>query len=591
MCGIIAYQGRRDARKVIWQGLCQLEYRGYDSWGIGLFQEQGVKVVKKVGKISETKFSAFASLNKAQGGIGHTRWATHGKVSCQNAHPQVSASKRIYLVHNGILENFEPLKKELKIRGCRFRSDTDTEVIANLLDFYLQKAPLAQAVFRAFRRMEGRNAFVAYDANAKKMVGIKTGSPLIFGSVADKDFFLASDLAAFGEFRPQVRYLEDGELIEIGQGKVIFYRKGRPLKVRPKLHLIDQAPLELGRGHYPHYMIKEIKEQRDVIVKVLKQQEAAMEKAIALLQKARNVFLVGAGTAGRVCHFGEYLFSMIVQRNARFFPASESKWFGQLLSNNDVMIVVSQSGETADTLEAIQIGRRRGATIVAIVNVAHSTIARIADLTLLTHVGAERAVASTKATTAQLALLTMLVFGAWGQLKEGERLVENLGQCAAMLFKSSAFENRLKRLAKMLCVHPDVYIIGRGANYPLALEAAIKLQEVGYIHAQGFAGGELKHGPLALITQGTPVIVLVDPENPAEILSNAQEIKSRGGFIIGIAERREQVFDCWLPIPPSGFLQPILSLLPIQLLAYYLAVAKGINPDLPRNLAKSVTVK
>lgn len=589
MCGIIAYRGRKDARKVIWQGLRSLEYRGYDSWGIGVASPNSIKLFKKVGKISESKLSSL-SLPASQIGLGHTRWATHGRVTVRNAHPHLSQSGRLAVVHNGIVENFNSLKKELQDKGYHFKTETDTEVIANLIDYYYEDNSYHKAVQKAFKRLSGRNALVVYHRQSNVLIGVKKGSPLIFGRVGKKDFFIASDAVAFLRYESQVRYLADQEMIELTPTGFGFYNIDSREEIKPRLKLLKREYRSVSKKGYPHFMIKEIEEQGVTIERAVSQKKELLSQVGRKIKEAENVFLVGAGTASQVCHFGEYLFASFFKKRCYSLPSSEFSNFAPLITPRDRLLAVSQSGETADTQEAIRLAQDKGAKIISLVNVPNSTIDRISDYSLPTGAGVERAVASTKATTAQMALLTLLAFTSGGKFREGQKIVNELAQSTKEIL-NGRFGSQVKRTARKLSRAEHIYIIGRGLNFPIAREAAIKLQEVSYIHAQGFAGGELKHGPLALIEKGTPLIVLVDGATRTEIISNAQEVASRGGIIIGVGSKKEDVFDWWLPTPSLGILQAILNLIPIQLLAYYLAVIRGLDPDMPRNLAKSVTVK
>ncbi len=589
MCGIIAYKGPKKGTQIVLEGLKKLEYRGYDSWGIAVPKE-AIKVVKQVGKVGEVEEALLKELEEdSRTAIGHSRWATHGGVTAYNSHPHLSNNALTGLVHNGIVENFEVLKQKLRQEGFAFASETDSEVIVNLIELYRREHDFVEAVRRAFLDLEGRNAIVVIDQESKQMIGARFGSPLIIG-IGEGEHFIASDVPAFLQHTREVNYLDDHQMVIINEG--LEYRDiqtNQPLERRNVTIEWDAEQAE--KGEYPHFMIKEIHEQRDTIRRALEQDVADIEEAAEMIKKSRGAFLSGCGTAGKMCHIGEYFFNAIPERHTNFVIASEFNNYIPFLNENSLMLVVSQSGETADVLEAMEQAKAKGVNILSLVNVRGSSIMRQSDKCLLIKAGPEQAVASTKAATSQMSLLALLAYAVDGRLQDGRRrLVELGGQVNELL--NPRYEKHIRELAELMQDKTDMYIIGRGVNYPLALECAIKLQEVSYIHAEGFAGGELKHGPLALISEGTPVIALVaDDGNKDAILSNAREVKARGGYIIGVAPENDEVFDYWLRVPNEDILSPIVNLIPVQILAYHLGVLRGVNPDKPRNLAKSVTVK
>lgn len=588
MCGIIAYKGEREAAPLVLDGLRRLEYRGYDSWGIAVMDEP-IRVVKKAGKVGEVDEKDISSLTNSTLGIGHSRWATNGGVTDYNAHPHVSNDGRIALVHNGIVENHAELKSNLLAKGYTFSSETDSEVIVNLIQEYLADNDLQAAVRKAFLDLEGRNAVVVIDRESGLLLGVRFGSPLIVG-IGDGEFFLASDIPAFLQHTRDVNYLDDHQMVTINDA--ISYqdvRTGKPVERRTIR--IDWDAEQAEKGEYDHFMLKEIHEQRDTIRKAVEQDTKEIEEAAEMIKKSRGAFLSGCGTAGKVCHVGEYFFNAIPKRHTNFVIASEFGNYTPFLNDQSLMMVVSQSGETADVLEAMEQAKEQGVKILSLVNVRGSSIMRESDKCLLVNAGPEQAVASTKATTAQMALMALLAYATAGRLQEGRLRLTQLASGVSE-WLNPRYEEHIRKLAEQIHQVSDIYIIGRGVNYPLALECAIKLQEVSYIHGEGFAGGELKHGPLALIKEGTPVIALVaDDQNKSAILSNAQEVKSRGGYIIGVSPTNEDVFDYWLRVPNEDVLSPIVNIIPVQMLAYHLGVIRGVNPDKPRNLAKSVTVK
>ncbi len=588
MCGIIAYKGNRNAVPMLLEGLQHLEYRGYDSWGIAV-SSSPVRVIKRVGKVGDISLEQVLSLGEHALGIGHSRWATTGSVTEENAHPHLSNNGRYALVHNGIVENFQELKEELLGEQYSFTSETDSEVIANLIQRYASEMEFLPAVQKAFLRLEGRNAIVVIDKDLHRLVGVRFGSPLIVG-IGNDECFIASDVPAFLAHTREVNYLDDYQMVVVDDAPR-YYDVRTLLPVERRTVTIDWNAEQAEKGDYPHFMIKEIHEQRETIRRAIEQDEEEIMKAVQMIKDSRGAFLSGCGTAGKVCHIGEYFFNAIARRHTNFVIASEFSNYTPFLNEKSLLMVVSQSGETADVLEAIEQAKAKGVNILSLVNVRGSSIMRASDLSLLVNAGPEQAVASTKATTAQMSLLALLAYAVNGRLKEGKlRLTELVGQINEWL--NPRYEEHIQKLAERLQNETDMYFIGRGVNYPLALECAIKVQEVSYIHGEGFAGGELKHGPLALIKEGTPVVALVaDDGNKAAILSNAQEVKSRGGYIIGVSPTNEPVFDYWLRVPNEDVLSPIVNIIPVQMLAYHLGVLRGNNPDKPRNLAKSVTVK
>jgi len=601
MCGIFGYIGAADDAAVkTLRGLKHLEYRGYDSWGIavcpdtsvGARNDSGIVTKKSVGKISAVREQDFANI-RGSSAIGHSRWATHGGVSKKNAHPHFNSTGTIAVVHNGIIENAEILKHKLLVRRKErlFVSDTDTEVIPHLIDWHMRRgASFEKAVRDTCREITGRFAFVAMHRNEDALIAARAGSPLIIGKGVG-EYFIASDTPAFLDYTQTVRYLDDGEYAVISKGKAIFknFITGRKVQKKDIVIVVDNEAA--SKGEWDHFMLKEIMEQKDALARAINQNEKEIKRIADEIKNARGVFLSGCGTAGKVCMSAEYFFAVVAGRHTNFTPASEFPLYHHFLTKKTLLIVVSQSGETADVLEAMKVAREKGAKVLSLVNVPDSSVARASDFSLRINAGPEKAVASTKAATSQLALLLLIAYATAGKLKEGkESLIRTVGKINNHL--NPKYLEYIKRVARRIYKKEDVYIIGKSFNYPMALEAAIKIQEVSYIHAEGFAGGELKHGPIALIGKGTPCIALVaEDETKSDMLSNTAELKARGASIIGIAPENNKLFDTWISVPKDGPASPIVNLIPIQILAYYLAVLRGNNPDMPRNLAKSVTVK
>jgi len=591
MCGIFGYVGKRqDAGSIVIEGLKNLEYRGYDSWGVAMKTNNELFLKKNIGKISSIKGSQF--LQPSSLAIAHTRWATHGGVTDLNAHPHTNEDHSIAVVHNGIIENFESLRKDLLSKGHSFVSETDSEVIPHLIEDELRKThDFASAVRNACKQFKGRFALLALHTGSNTLVAARTGSPLIVGVGRDDGYFIASDIPAFIEHTRFVQYIDDGEMV-ITDGHSIFFMDIQTGMERPKREIeITWIPEQAQKGTYDHFMLKEIMDQKESIARAVNQDEEQIETLARAIRNAKGTFLAASGTAHKACMAAEYFFSVIAKHHVNVASACEFKLYHHFLVPESLLIVVSQSGETADVLEAMQIAKSKGAKVLAIVNVQGSTIDREADYTLYIHAGPERGVASTKALTGQMAVLMLIAFALDSRLQEGKTLLlETASHINDML--NPRYIERLEHLAQCINAKENLYIIGRSWNYPMALESAIKVKEVSYIHAEGFAGGELKHGPIALIEKGTPCIALIgNDEVTLDILNNAIELKARGAFVIGIAPERHAAFDEWIKVPDAGTAQAIVNIIPIQILAYYLAVQRGKNPDMPRNLAKSVTVK
>lgn len=596
MCGIVGYIGDTTAAPVIFESLKRLEYRGYDSYGFATLSNKKLSIKKGMGKISDAVFESLSSELPGFMGVGHSRWATHGKVSAENSHPHTDCKGRFLVVHNGIIENYQELRKELKDKGHVFRSDTDTEIIPHMIEEF-SKLGFEEAVKKTVKRIKGRYAIVAMSSDSDIMIGVRKGSPLIVGvnnkTKDSKEYFLASDIPAFLEHTNNVMYLDDEEMVLIDNKErgIRFHDLGSGKGIEKRIINIGWDSKQAEKNGFEHFMLKEIMEQKDTIRMAINQNMEDIGKIAGEMNRAFGTFFTGCGTAGNVCLAGEYIFSKVAGKHINFIVSSEFPNYHHFLTDKTLLIAISQSGETADLLEAIESARKEGVRVISLVNVMGSTLNRKSDHSFLINAGPEKAVASTKAATSQLALVTLLAYACAGKLNEGRRLLaETASKVNDML--NPRYEEHIRKLAENIHNKENMYIIGRSLNYPMALESAIKIQEVSYIHAQGFAGGELKHGPLALIGKGTPCIALVaEDEVKDDIISNAMEIKSRGGYIIGVAPENNEVFDYWIRVPDVGNASPIVNIIPVQILAYHLAVSRGIDPDYPKNLAKSVTVK
>ncbi|PIQ78412.1 glutamine--fructose-6-phosphate transaminase (isomerizing), partial [Candidatus Peregrinibacteria bacterium CG11_big_fil_rev_8_21_14_0_20_46_8] len=520
MCGIIGYVGdRTNAAATVLKGLKKLEYRGYDSWGVAVRENSGlIKMSKRPGKIGELKIGEMR-LPKGTVAMAHSRWATHGGVNKKNAHPHGSCNGEIALIHNGIIENFSELKKKLAKKGHEFKSETDTEVIAHLIEDKLKRMRpgtnekearenFLKAVQKSLSEIKGRYALLIMSQTSRTILAARRGSPLIVGKGKNEhEYFVASDIPAFLEYTNEVMYLDDDEMV-ILDGGAHFYNLNSGAEVKKRIVKITWKAQEAEKGDFPHFMIKEITEQKETIHRAINQDPKRLQRAAEMIQSAFGTYFIGCGTAAKVCMVGEYMFSKVAQMHVNFSFGSEFPNFQHFIKNKSLLVAVSQSGETADTLEALEAGKKKGAKIMSIVNVEGSTMDRISDLSLYLNAGPEKAVASTKATTAQIAILTLLAYARAGKLDEGRKMLIEAGSKINDML-NPRYEDYIIKLARKIKNVESMYVIGRGLNYPIALESAIKLQEVSYIHAEGFAGGELKHGPIALISKKTPVIAFV----------------------------------------------------------------------------------
>jgi glucosamine--fructose-6-phosphate aminotransferase (isomerizing) len=589
MCGIIGYVGKRNASKIVLQGLRHLEYRGYDSVGVAFFN--GDLIVKKdKGKVEEVHNRLNLLKPRVNLAIGHTRWATHGKVTKQNAHPHLDCSASIAIVHNGIIENYQELRNELLGKGHSFRSETDSEVIPHLIEEELRRGKgFEEACAIALGKLKGTFALCIAKRGKQKLIAARKGSPLVIG-IADHGYFAASDIPAFLEHSKRVVYLYDYDLVVLDQKPRFFSIKNGKLEVveRP-IHRIDWDAEQAKKGKFEHFMMKEIAEQVETVQRAAAQNREIIEKISDEMRKAFGIFLVGCGSSYHACLAASYIFSKIAKKHVDVVLGSEFANYEHFLTPDTLVIAVSQSGETYDVLEAVRAAKQRKSGVISIVNVMGSSLTRESDDFLLMHAGPEICVLSTKTYTSQLALLSLLAHSLVGRYEDCRRKLKYLWNVIYYL-TSANMRNRLKELAQRLKSEEHVFCIGRGLQYATALEAALKIKEVSYIHAEAFAGGELKHGTIALIEKGTPCIVFVSQESEREIISNAIEIKSRGGYIIGVSPKQSEAFDFWIKVPECGTENPIVQIIPIQILAYQLAVLRGHNPDYPRSLAKSVTV-
>ncbi len=585
MCGITGYKGSKQASEIVFQGLKKLEYRGYDSWGLAAKNNDSILVQKQAGKISEAVVKKFPENHLA---IAHTRWATHGSVSEKNAHPHFSQNKKIALVHNGIVENFQELKKFLTEKGFSFKSDTDTEIIPNLVEYFLSKNKnFKNAVISALQKIEGSFAVVAVNSDSNELIGAKNGSPLIVG-LKDEEFFIASDVPAFLDFTKKIVFLNDNELVSINS-QPEFFNIENGKKILKKTETISWSLEQAKKGSFSTFMLKEINEHPQAIRQAAEQDPVKMKKVANLLKNSDKIFLTGCGSSYHACLSGQDWFSKLARKHVNVVLSSEFKNFQNFVNSKTVVVAVSQSGETADVLDAVKRARLKNAKIVSIVNVQGSTLTRLSDETIMLNSGPEICVLSTKTYSAQLTVLMLLASFLGQKQDEIKKLIQKTVSFIPDLVKD--FNTKAEQLAQKIASQKNIFVIGRNTMFASALEAALKIKEVSYIHAEGFAGGELKHGTIALIEKNVPAFILSTNNSRKEILSNAMEIKSRGGMIIGLDSEENDLFDFFFKVPDVNFANPVLMAIPLQLVSYHLALKKNLDPDKPRNLAKSVTVK
>jgi glucosamine--fructose-6-phosphate aminotransferase (isomerizing) len=614
MCGIVGYIGNRDAKEIILDSLQRLEYRGYDSAGIALIDEKKNMVVQKeVGRIDNLRNEVFkynGDVN-SQLGIGHTRWATHGKVTKQNAHPHCDSKKRFAIVHNGIIENYQVLRKILTDKGHSFSSETDSEVLVHLIEeFYKEEERnLQSAVVAALKLVEGTYGLAAICIDEPyKIVGARNGSPLVLG-IGDNEMFIASDVNAIMPYTKNVVYIEDKEVVVIKSEKFKTYTLDYQ-RIEKAITIVDWDVDAISKGDCETYMLKEIFEQPDAIVNSLRGRVHARDGVVKFggldltPEQAKNidkVIITACGTSWHSSLVGKYMIERFAEIPVEVDYASEFRYRNPVLGKNNLVIVISQSGETADTLEALREAKRKGAKVIGITNVIGSTIAKESDGGIYLHAGPEIGVASTKAFSNQLMTLAMLAIYI-GRLKnmplyEGERLLEELSLIPQRISEVLKQAESIKKIALKYVNNSNFLYLGRGFNYPIALEGALKLKEISYIHAEGYPAAEMKHGPIALIDENMPVVFIAPKDSLYEkIMSNIEEVKARSGRVIVITDHDDAVMKTkaddiiYVPGTIEEF-SPMINIIPLQLIAYYIAMAKNLDVDKPRNLAKSVTVE
>jgi len=589
MCGIfgIINDKNNQAAQTVLDGLKKLEYRGYDSWGVAVIPQNKseINVDKHIGKIGEAKTNLPSGLIA----LGHTRWATHGGVTDRNAHPHLDCNKKIAVIHNGIVENYQEIKEELLKKGHQFISETDTEIIAHLIEEGSKTKKISEAVFETFKLLRGSNAIAVLDFDTQTIIACRNGSPLVVG-LGNNQYFLASDVPAFLKETNQVYFLNDGEAVVLSNSGVDLFDLETEKEKRLTPQVLDWKLEDAEKGGYPHFLLKEIYEQLKTIPKTTSVNGKEIKELADKINSGYKIVLTGCGTASYCALAAKYFFAE-QGINATAIPSYEFMPFSKFIDNKTLVFAISQSGETADTLIAVKEAKKQGAEIVAVVNARGSTLERLAKTVLSVGAGPEIAVVSTKAFTSQLATLYLLTAAVKNKYENGKEKVINLGRVLTKWLDVQSI-NHLISLAKLLMNEEHMYLIGKHLNYPAALEFALKIKETSYVHAEPFAAGELKHGVITLIQKGTPCFVLAsNDEVKEEVLSSASEIKARGGLIIGISPFESNEFDVLIKTPDLGDLTIFANIIVGQLLGYYLGVGRGADPDKPRNLAKSVTVK
>ncbi|UOQ98032.1 glutamine--fructose-6-phosphate transaminase (isomerizing) [Hymenobacter sp. 5317J-9] len=611
MCGIVAYLGHREACPIILKGLHRLEYRGYDSAGVALLNGD-LNVYKKKGKVSDLEAFISTKDTHAKVGMGHTRWATHGEPNDENAHPHYSTSERIAIIHNGIIENYAALKTHLQQQGHVFHSDTDTEVFVNLIE-EIQKqneCSLEEAVRLALHEVVGAYAIVVLSKDApNQLIAARKGSPMVIG-IGEGEFFIASDATPIIEYTNEVVYVNDYEIVVIRDGQLEI-RSKEDVSQTPYIQKLELELDSIEKGGYEHFMLKEIFEQPRSILDSMRgrlELEAGhlnMGGIRAYEQKfinAQRIIIVACGTSWHAGLVAEYLIEDLARIPVEVEYASEFRYRNPIITERDIVIAISQSGETADTLAAIELAKSKGATIFGVCNVVGSSIARATDAGAYTHAGPEIGVASTKAFTAQVTVLTLLAMimgqkrGTITDTKLRELMVE-LDTIPTKVTKALELDAQIREIAEEFKDATNFLYLGRGYNFPVALEGALKLKEISYIHAEGYPAAEMKHGPIALIDENMPMVVIATRDSSYEkVVSNIQEVKARKGRIIAVVSEGDKVIPAMaefvIEVPhTSEVLMPLVSVVPLQLLSYHIAVLRGCNVDQPRNLAKSVTVE
>ena len=588
MCGITGYIGTNNAAPILLQSLKRMEYRGYDSAGIATIHENKLIVKKGIGRIDIINKDINFKNMSGKTGIAHTRWATHGSVTEENSHPHKSCNDKVVIVHNGIIDNYRELQKTLSSEH-KVKSETDTEVIVHLIEeeYKKEKDPI-KAINNVISKLTGSFALVIlFKDHPNEMYGVRKYAPLIIGTGKGENF-IASDIVSFIDYTDNVIFLEDKEIVKVTADSIEIINFSGKQVVRDKTHVAWEAA-DVSKEEFSHHTLKEIHEQNNTVSNALNQKEEDLTNFIKELKSAKNVFLTGSGSSYHVALILRNMLTKIAKIPAQAFLSSESDEYEEMINDESVLIPISQSGETADLLEVIRKVKNKGVKILSIYNTEESSLSRMSDVSLYLNCGPEIGVAATKSFTAQLAITYKIIF----KLCKMENAKNELEKLPSNINELLDNKKSLEEIIELFNKSNDVYFLGRSIHHPIALEGALKLKELAYIHAEGMAAGELKHGTLALVEEGTPAVIInPNDETYQDTISNAIEMKSRGAKIIGVSSINDSVYDYWIKIPEvDKILYPILEVIPLQILAYYTAIRRKHNPDYPRNLAKSVTVK
>jgi len=613
MCGIVGYVGGKEAYPIIIKGLKRLEYRGYDSAGVAIGNTKGISLLKQKGKVSDLEAYTEGKEKSGSIGIGHTRWATHGVPNQVNAHPHLSGEGKLSLIHNGIIENYDSIKKALQAKGHVFKSDTDTEVLVQLIENIKnhEQVNLFEAVRIALSEVIGAYAIVVMEEGVNnEFIAARKGSPLVIG-VGRNEYYIASDASPIIEYTNEVVYLEDGEIARINCGEALEIKTIANETITPYIQELKLSLDTIEKGGFPHFMLKEIYEQPKSVLDTMRGRIDSVSKEIKLggisdyeqkIVNANRIIIVACGTSWHAGLIGEYLLEDLARIPVEVEYASEFRYRNPIIRETDVVLAISQSGETADTLAALELAKQKGATVLGICNVAGSSIPRLTDGGIYTHAGPEIGVASTKAFTTQVVVLTLMalrIAKQKGTLSNTNyhQIITQLELIPEKVGKVLQVNDQIKKIAKQFKDATNFLYLGRGYNFPVALEGALKLKEISYIHAEGYPAAEMKHGPIALVDEDMPIVVIATKKgNYEKVVSNIQEVKARGGRLIAIVTEGDKTVkdlaDYCIEIPNCfEELTPLLSNIPLQLLSYHIALMRGCNVDQPRNLAKSVTVE
>src|SRR5688572_18500838 len=588
MCSIIGYMGKCMAAPVIIESLKKMEYRGYDSVGIATLERDRILLRKDVGKVLDVDSSLQLNDMPGQIGIGHTRWATHGGITKLNAHPHTDCTNNVVVVHNGIIDNYQQLKDTLIKQGHIFQSQTDSEVIAHLIETYLKKFDdVKKVIIETCKQLRGSYAFVAVFKSGL-IAGARLDEPLIIG-IGNDGNFISSDVLGFLEYTDKAIFLDNHDIVILDHNRVNLFDFNGNNVYRP----ITQVAWELGdidKGKYAHYTLKEIHQQKNSIPLAFQIDQISLQKAVDIISSSKNIFITGSGTSYHSALLAKYLFYKFAKIRSEIIMSSEFEYMSAPIDENSILIAISQSGETADVLNSVKIAKQHKAKILSIVNISTSSLCRLSDHYVSINCGPEIGVAATKSFTAQLAVIYSIIDNFCTNTSSLDISTDTFSNVLDEILKDDSY---LEKIAEDIKSVQDIYILGTSFHYPIALEGALKIKELAYIHAEGIAAGEIKHGPLALIEPST-IVIVINPEDETyhSILNSIHEMKSRGAKIIGISNKNNDLYDYFIKLPlVNKHLYPIIEIIPLQILSYYLAIKKNANPDYPRNLAKSVTVK